>query len=70
MMQRNKVSLERQFDERLYQFLCPNEGNWNEVERFALDIAGVARMNIDTNEKKTADAKAAAEASQSEAPTA
>lgn len=37
-MIRNKVSIERQFDLKLYQFLIPHEGTWEEALAFAKDI--------------------------------
>lgn len=61
MMQKNKVSLEWNLDERLYQFVCPSEGNWQEVELFALDIAKLARNNIDIAKKVEQEKKDAEE---------
>lgn len=46
-MIRNKMSIERQFDERLYQFMIPHEGNWNEAMAFAQDIMEYAKKQIE-----------------------
>lgn len=47
MMMRQKVTLERQLDDKLYQFLIPNEGNWNEVLLFAREIGEHASKQIE-----------------------
>lgn len=51
-MIRNKISIERQFDERLYQFMIPQEGNWNEVLAFSQDIFEYAKKQIELDIKK------------------
>lgn len=55
-MIRNKVSIERQLDERLYQFLIPAEGNWNEVLAFANEIASHATKQIESAPKVAPEA--------------
>ena len=52
-MIRNKMSIERQFDERLYQFLAPHEGgNWNEILAFAQDIVEFSKKQLEISLKK------------------
>ena len=51
-MIKNKVSIERQFDERIYQFLISQEGNWNEVISFAQDIIEYGKKQIEIASKK------------------
>lgn len=46
-MIRQKTSIERQIDQNLYQFLIPQEGNWNDVLLFAQHIAEHAKKQID-----------------------
>ena len=50
-MIRQKTSIERQFDLRLYQFLIPNDGNWNEAVAFAQDIMKYGNEQIEAAKK-------------------
>lgn len=56
-MIRNKVSIERQLDERLYQFMIPSEGNWNEVLSFAQEIGKYATDQIEAAKKLIEEVK-------------
>jgi hypothetical protein len=50
-MIRQKTSIERQFDLKLYQFMIPSDGNWNEVAAFAQDILKYANDQIEAAKK-------------------
>lgn len=56
-MQRNKVSLERQINDRLYQFMIPFEApSWKEVLMIHDDIRSQVMALVQEEEKKAAEA--------------
>lgn len=58
MLIRDCKNLSWQVDDRLYQFLAPFSGNWQEIEACALDAARIARENMESQKNKEEQPKA------------
>jgi len=55
MMLRHKFSLDRQVDERHYQFLVSDGGNYQEILAFAQEVAAYAAQQIEASKIKASE---------------
>lgn len=51
-MIRNKLSIEHQIDERMYQLLIPHEGNWTEALYIGKEMIKYIELQLDAANKK------------------
>lgn len=63
-MIKNKLSFEKQFDERLYQAMIPHEGNWDEAVLFAQELLKYCLKQKEDVLKMLEEKKQAEESSQ------
>ena len=56
-MIRQKLSIERQIDDKQYQFLIPQNGNWQEVLAFCKEVEAYALNQIELSKKQQEEVK-------------